>query len=630
MNVFNLTPYCFKRASFQQGSSSRRINRLSGQDQQRSQRSGLWGRSPTQFSKRLWPKLALGLSLIPATFAAVPAHAAERIYVSYGILERSISVDSLEVYARTGEVKKDLAAYAELATPEQLNEIRTVLLSRAEISPIAVSQFLYTEQGETLLRRIGTVVQTETRQSGLYAIRSALILASTDPQGLTPLNVLRRFPSYGVRVDVEQTLRLVQQVERLINQSNGAIATVERQSAIEAAEDPNQTFTDFQDLYLTGDYTWDKETITLNDESRGRTFDADIYLPKALTGSDPVSAAPVIVISHGLGSGRSTYAYLAAHLASYGFAVAVPEHPGSNSDQLQALIDGRANEVTDPDEFVNRPLDIKFLLDDLETLSHSDPRFRGKLNLQNVGVVGQSFGGYTALTLAGANINFPQLDQDCKNDSFNLSLLLQCRARGLRQPSADLHDSRVKAVIAINPIGSSVLGQEGYSKIDVPVMVISGNADTVAPALLEQIWPFTWLNTPNKYLVLMRGATHFSTLGEASRNDTVVDLPVEVVGPDRALARRYLNAMSVAFFQTYVAGKPSYRKYLGAAYARELSQNILPLRLVRFLTPTQLAESLDVDPADLTSVEFSPPPNSPQESEQQQGQRNDSSSGNQI
>jgi predicted dienelactone hydrolase len=566
-------------------------------------------RSPAQtfnywFSQWRWLK-TVGLGLVPMAIVATPAAAAERIYVSYGILERSVSIDSLETYVRTGKIERDLAAYADLATPEQLQEVRAVLDDQVNVSPTAVAQFLYTDQGETLLRRLGDVVQTEGRQSGFYAIRSALILASADAEeGLTPLNVLRRFPSYGVRIDVERSLQVVQQLERLINQSNEAIATVERQSTIEAANEPAGVTASFQELYRNGGFNWEKTTITLNDESRDRTFEADIYLPRTMAGDVLVTAAPVIVISHGLGSDRSTYAYLANHLASYGFVVAVPEHPGSNADQLQALIDGRANEVTGPDEFVNRPLDIKFLLNELDALSQSDPRFQGRLDLQNVGVIGQSFGGYTALALAGGSINTAQLKQDCRNDSFNLSLLLQCRALDLEQPTPDLHDSRVKAIIPINSIGSSILGQEGYSKIDIPIMLVSGEADTVAPSLLEQIWPFTWLNTPNKYLLLMRGATHFSTLGEAPRSATVVDLPVEIVGPDRGLARRYLSAMSVAFFQTYVANKPTYRNYLGASYANSLSESVLPLMLVRFLTANQLAESLNLDPSEVTSVEF--------------------------
>jgi predicted dienelactone hydrolase len=74
-----------------------------------------------------------------------------------------------------------------------------------------------------------------------------------------------------------------------------------------------------------------------------------------------------------LGSNRKTFEYLAQQLASYGFAVAVPEHPGSNSEQLRSLLAGRSDEVTQPREFIDRPLDVKYLLDELERLDAANP-----------------------------------------------------------------------------------------------------------------------------------------------------------------------------------------------------------------------------------------------------------------
>ncbi|NJO52663.1 MAG: hypothetical protein HC840_28325, partial [Leptolyngbyaceae cyanobacterium RM2_2_4] len=308
----------------------------------------------------------------------------------------------------------------------------------------------------------------------------------------------------------------------------------------------------------------------------------------------PVPSVPVIIMSHGLGSDRTTYAYLGEHLASYGFAVAIPEHPGSNADQLRALIEGRASQVTEPAEFINRPLDVTYLLDELERLNQSDFAFQGRLDLRQVGVVGQSFGGYTALALAGAQINFQQLTEDCaaEESTLNLSLLLQCRAEELVLPAADLRDERVAAIMAINPIGSIILGPAGFSEIDIPVMLVSGNADTIAPALLEQIRPFTWLTTPNKYLLMMRGSTHFSTIGTSEIGSEIVTLPPEIIGPSPALARSYINAMSTAFFQLHLAKDTDYLRYLGAAYAERISEPALPIDLVRFLTPAQLAQAL--------------------------------------
>jgi predicted dienelactone hydrolase len=559
--------------------------------------------SPSIRRATRWVGARLKSILIPAVLPIVlvisPASAAERIYFSYGIIERSISIDSLETYARQGTIEADLEAYTQYASPEQLEQLRTLLQAEAELSPVAIAQFLYTDQGEILLRRLGEIIQTEARESGFYALRAALILAADDPGGLTPLNVLRKFPVAGIRIDLNRTLAVVSSLEQLINQTAEAVNAIEQQSEREAASDPITDLSSPPDPRRLGRFTWQRQTITLNDTSRDRTFVADVYLPLEATSDPaypltPVPSVPVIIMSHGLGSDRTTYAYLGEHLASYGFAVAIPEHPGSNADQLRALIEGRASQVTEPAEFINRPLDVTYLLDELERLNQSDFAFQGRLDLRQVGVVGQSFGGYTALALAGAQINFQQLTEDCaaEESTLNLSLLLQCRAEELVPPAADLRDERVAAIMAINPIGSIILGPAGFSEIDIPVMLVSGNADTVAPALLEQIRPFTWLTTPNKYLLMMRGSTHFSTIGTSEIGSEIVTLPPEIIGPSPALARSYINAMSTAFFQLHLTKDTDYLRYLGAAYAERISEPALPIDLVRFLTPAQLAQAL--------------------------------------
>ena len=304
----------------------------------------------------------------------------------------------------------------------------------------------------------------------------------------------------------------------------------------------------------------------------------------------PSSGFPVIVISHGLGSDRTSFTYLAEQLASYGFAVAVPEHPGSNAKQLQSLLSGRANQVAEPNEFINRPLDVKYLLDELQRLDAYNLSFQ--LNFQQVGVIGQSFGGYTALALAGAKLNFKQLQTNCDepNDIWNVSLLLQCRALDLPETDYNLQDPRVKAAIAINPIDSSIFGQAGLERIQVPVMIVGGSTDTVAPVLSEQILPFSWLDTAQKYLVVIERASHFSIIGETNPNQQAFVLPPQAIGPSPAIARRYMSALGVAFFQTYIAGNTQYRDYLSSAYVQAINQAPLNISLVQSLSITQLTQ----------------------------------------
>jgi predicted dienelactone hydrolase len=518
-----------------------------------------------------------------------PTIAAERLTISYGLLERSVSLDALAQYAAFGTFDDDLYVYTRYVKPEQRDRLRRSLNLKADLSVVAVSQFLYSPQGRILLERLGQVIQPESRDNGLYAIRAALILAASDPQqGLTPLNVFRHFPTKGIRIDLQKSLTITADLDALITQTNQISTAIAQQAEQEVTTQTlaNQpTANPLVNLALPGPVRWVKQEISLEDRkritlsgfSRVRNINFDLYTPQTRKNRQ----YPVIVISHGVGSDRGSFAYLAKHLASHGYVVVVPAHPGSDAQQMAALLNGTTQEVALPSEFVDRPLDVKFILDYLS----AQPRFN-YANWNQVGIVGQSFGGYTAMALAGATLNFAQLAQDCETNkqltTLNVSLLLQCRAAVLPPKPYDITDARIKAILTVNPISSTVFGSAGLAQIQVPTMVIAGKADTVAPAVPEQIRPFTWLTTPDRYLVVIDRSTHFSFIDESTTGDGVqLALPPGIVGPNPAMNRRYLTSLSLAFFRTHLQQQASFRPYLTASYARSISQDPLRLDLVR-------------------------------------------------
>jgi predicted dienelactone hydrolase len=197
-----------------------------------------------------------------------------------------------------------------------------------------------------------------------------------------------------------------------------------------------------------------------------------------------------------------------------------------------------------------------------------------------VGVMGQSFGGYTALALVGAKINFASLQKGCDKSfaqSLNLSLLLQCQAQQLPKKDYDFRDARVKAAIAVNPVTSSIFGAEGLKSIQAPVMMISGTSDSITPPLSEQIEPFTWLPNIEKRLILMDGATHFSTIDQLQPTERAFVTPKELIGRTPEVARIYLRALGLAFFKTYVKQQPNTAILSNPASIR--AQSIQPLLL---------------------------------------------------
>ena len=533
--------------------------------------------------KRLLP---VWFSTIGAVLLSLPTQAAETVFVSLGVLEISVSVESLEQYATEGTITPELGSYTRYLNEEQKEQFQEILTLPAELDTVAISQFLYSPQGETILRQFGEIIDTKARQGGFYAIRSGLILAAADPEGLTLLNFIKQFPTEGLRVNSGRGFELVNQLSRFIKETDRAVTAIERQAIENSIATLNQQETDFPfNLESSGNSSYNRQTLDLIDRrpvfQEGDRFFTEreiptfLYLPEIFSSQRP----PLIIISHGLGSDRSTYSYLAKHLASYGFAVATIEHPGSNARQLQSLLMGLEAEISPPSELINRPQDIQFLLNYLER------NYNTQINLNQVGILGQSYGAYTSLAVAGAKINYEQVRERCENEEtpavLNFSILLQCQLLRLPQQDYDFDDPRIKAVFAINPLTSMIFGEEGLQQIDIPTLLVTGSADTVTPALLEQIRPFNWLETSEKYLVLLKKGTHFSTLAEGSEEG--IPIPAEAIGPDPSIAQDYIKALSTAFFKTYLANETTYKIYLSPEYSDQISRPLMPIYLIETL-----------------------------------------------
>ncbi len=567
----------------------------------------------------------LGLGLMQLAIALSPplsrlSYAAERITFSLGAtIERSISVNSLEIYIKEGRITEELAPYLsfiegmEGMDPEVLEQVRGLLSRRADLDVTTVAQFAYTPQGEYLLEQAGEVFRTGSRLPGGKGLRGAAIIAAADQaEGLTLINVIRRFPTPVLRIDLRRGLAIAAQASAAVSQSNQALSLVE-QISLQAATDPLPPGTSAADLnqLVTQPGPFQVRRISLRVKASAEPV--DIYLPESPSTffgksqlppdarKQTAALSPTVVISHGLGSDRSTYAYLAQFLAAHGFAVINVEHPGSSADQLDALISGRTNLVVPDEEFINRPLLISQVLDGLAAQAPFDKNL-DTIDFNNVGVIGQSFGGYTALAVAGAPLNLASLRGNCPPEfSIDISLLLQCQALEIASPeqaNLNFKDPRIKAVVAINPITSAIFGRESMAQVDVPVLMIAGSADTVAPALPEQVRPFTWLNKTDRYLMVMTGATHFSTIGITGGE--TFDLPSEIIGPAPAIAQRYSQVMSLAFMSIYLRGDSRYRPVLSSAFTTRFSRPEMPLSLITSLTSDQLEAQLR------TSAELDP------------------------
>lgn len=550
----------------------------------------------------MWKKpIGYFLGIISSLAITTPVLAADRIEFNYPPFgDFDIATADLEVFVNEGKITKDFAFYANRAKPEQLGQIRDFLRTKFPVSPTLVSQFTYSPIGEKMLQRFGELIQTQNRQNGFHALRSALILSAASPEGFSLINILRKYSSSSIRLNFSETVQTMGQLSELLQKRDVVIAKIQQIATQEAANLPPIDFNQKVDIRKSGEFNSTKITLNLHDRSRDgqsrtvleRKYDVDVYLPqlKSATTSTPY---PVIVISHGLADNRHSFTYIAQHLASHGFVVAALDHPVANSKQLQEFLAGIASPPR-PTELIDRPLDIKYLLDELQRLTETDSRFKNQLNLQQVGVIGHSLGGYTALALAGASFDFAKIRQECNpNRSLNLSSFLQCRAIDLQADNYVIKDDRIKAIMVMNPLSSVVFGDTGISTIPIPVIMVAGSQDIFTPAVPEQIRPFTNLPTKDKYLAVIENGTHFSVQSDLQNSETVIPVPQGLLGPDRKNAHTYINALGVAFFQTHLGDYQEYKSYLTPFYAQFISKAPLNLSLINSSSKEVISQLLN-------------------------------------
>lgn len=516
----------------------------------------------------------LGGALLTAISLGHPsANAARLVTLSLGAAERSIEVSDLVTFATTDEIPRGLQWYVDRFEPDQVEEFRSLLSTEFEIEPLSTSRFLNGPLGSILLERLLVLFRTNNPDATLKALRSAIVLAAFDrEEGFSIMNIIQKWPLREVELNFNVALDAIEDAEQLFVETEKVSAYLRQEAIVETANTdlPN----DLPNLRDPGEFSWVIESVQLvNTERIGRNLiSADVYIPEGLDGE-----APLAVVSHGLGSSRSTFEYLAEHLASHGIAVASIEHPATNGASVEQFFSGFLTPAG-TDIFLQRPRDITLLLNELEAMTAPGARWEGRLDTDHVGVIGQSLGGYTALAIGGAALDINHLRQACETTMqslpFNLSIELQCQLLDSEEPLADsysLRDDRVAAVMALNPVSSVIFGPEGMSELQVPITIVASRNDFFTPAIPEQVFPYIWAgSTDDKYLVYVENATHFSFLGNGQGGASSSLLPNEMVGPSPTGALPVLQALGTAFMQRYLGNSDTVASIYSNAYLERI------------------------------------------------------------
>ncbi len=258
--------------------------------------------------------------------------------------------------------------------------------------------------------------------------------------------------------------------------------------------------------------------LVLDDQARGKNLELKVSYPA--TGAPH----PVILFSHGAWSSKDEYASLVDYWARHGYVVFQVNHSDSKD------YGGKPG----PDSFKdwpNRPGDLSFILDSLDSIERRIPDLAGRMDRNIIGAGGHSFGGLTVQLMAGAEL--PRFAMKARGKNFR--------------------DDRISALLLMSPPGSGqVLNERSWKSLTMPRMTITGSNDISKRRGEGYEWrtePYKYSPDDDNFLVVIDGADH--GLGGTANPDN----PYGWVNNDDQV--RIVQIASLAFWNAYLKRLPS-------------------------------------------------------------------------
>jgi hypothetical protein len=190
---------------------------------------------------------------------------------------------------------------------------------------------------------------------------------------------------------------------------------------------------------------------------------------------------PVVLFSHGFkGIAFQSFSFT-EYLASHGYVVVAPNHQGNT------LFDFTSTDEDVAKVTLERPKDIVFALQHAAQLAKTTGNaLEGMVDETRVAVTGHSFGGFTALIVAGAEADMDRAKQACaqgvQGDIF-------CPYVGYYPPGTVLRVAPkiagLRALVALTPGGYNAIFDDNLAKVFVPGLVFGGTVDTTTPLDIE-------------------------------------------------------------------------------------------------------------------------------------------------
>ena len=433
---------------------------------------------------------------------SIPAKALDRLVLDMPLLEIQAQLDLTEAHSvgdliRLNSDLQELNAVTEGSLKSLLEQI-----FEAEL-PKQIRTLIQGSEGKPLLEQslksVAEIVQIEGLPQEITGrmLLDALRRAETSGQA-NFLGLLQQIPGEVATVNLSKLIDYSKRLQR--NQLKAQLLLEQEPSAhlIPALRKP-----------LNG--SWTRSEFLLSASHRASPIQIVSLEPTADVNGR------LVLISHGLWDSPTVLEGWGEYLAANGYTVLMPDHQGSDAAQQQAMLAGDLP-PPDPEELRLRPLDMTALLSAVESGALLPGR---ALNTREVAVVGHSWGGITAIQLAGARTTHTKLASRCQDQNDperNISWLLQCSWLSTID-KASLADSRVTAVVAVSPPLRLLFdSRSSRDQITAKILLVSGSRDWVVPPGPEALAP---MEDSDAYadghrLVLVKNGDHFNLRAPAN------------------------------------------------------------------------------------------------------------------
>lgn len=220
-----------------------------------------------------------------------------------------------------------------------------------------------------------------------------------------------------------------------------------------------------------------------------------------LNGTPASGQYPLVLLSHGYGGTWRNQSWLAVELASHGYIVAAPNHPGTtalNRDAQQAAA------------LWARPNDLSRVIDAVT----ADAALAGEVNRQKIAAIGHSLGGWTVLALAGGMFDTARFKKECRRyPVLNACTLVATLGLENHALEKSLEDPRIKAVVSLDAGLVRGFTPLSLAAVHLPVLIIAAGTDVGdMPVELESGYLKKAIPPASLTYVEIPDAMHFSFL----------------------------------------------------------------------------------------------------------------------